>query len=184
MTAPACVARQAMVHGASQHEVELAAALDLAAELQPAVIVEIGCDRGGGLYAWRQVCDRVYGITLPPGPPEQHGAALILGDSHDPATLAALGAQLGGDPVCVLIVDGDHTLAGVRADLAMYGPLVRPGGLVLIHDINCTGDDQVETWRLWPGLAAAADTTEIRHAQRGAGWGWGVIRVREGDRFA
>lgn len=35
----------------------------------------------------------------------------------------------------VLHIDGCHTADMVRSDWVMYSPLVRPGGLVLIHDI-------------------------------------------------
>ena len=51
------------VHGASQDAGELEQALTLIGS-DRAVIVEIGCDRGGTLWAWRQVCPTVFGVTL------------------------------------------------------------------------------------------------------------------------
>jgi len=36
----------------------------------------------------------------------------------------------------LLYIDGDHTLAGAFADFNGYSPLVRPGGYILLHDIN------------------------------------------------
>jgi predicted O-methyltransferase YrrM len=36
----------------------------------------------------------------------------------------------------VLFVDADHRLAGVAGDLQLYAPLVRPGGLVAMHDVG------------------------------------------------
>lgn len=36
----------------------------------------------------------------------------------------------------VLLIDGDHTREGYRADLERYFPLVKPGGLILSHDID------------------------------------------------
>lgn len=36
----------------------------------------------------------------------------------------------------VLLIDGDHTREGYRADLEKYFPLVKPGGLILSHDID------------------------------------------------
>lgn len=36
----------------------------------------------------------------------------------------------------LLLIDGDHTRFGYRADLDRYFPLVKPGGLILSHDID------------------------------------------------
>lgn len=199
------IAQAAITLGASQRAGELAQALELAAEIQPQVIVEIGCDRGGTLYAWRQICERVYGITLADNSPATggaggrlvpHGATVLAGDSHDPASLAWLTGRLSGHPVDVLVIDGDHSVAGVRADLAMYGPLVHPGGLILLHDVVHTADPRAEVWKLWPELAdryehsVISESTGItwvcfgdRLAESAGGFGWGVIRIRPGDRF-
>lgn len=35
-----------------------------------------------------------------------------------------------------LFVDGDHSYAGVKADLANFGPKLKPGGLLLFHDFD------------------------------------------------
>jgi predicted O-methyltransferase YrrM len=56
-------------------------------------------------------------------------------DSHDEETARAVEAELGGRRLDLLFIDGDHSYEGVRRDFEMYGPLVRPGGLVVFHDI-------------------------------------------------
>ena len=184
-------AAAAMAHGASQCLDELTEVLTLLHRTRPQVVAEIGCDQGGTLYAWRQICAEVYGITLADNSYETggtgaklaaHGAVVHVGDSHDLSSRDWLAAKLEGRSLDVLVVDGDHRVAGVRQDLAMYGPLVRPGGLILVHDIASEGDDRAEVWRLWPELVARFDTSEIvsGEAQR---FGWGVIRVRDGDLF-
>ena len=38
------------------------------------------------------------------------------------------------DPIDLLFIDGDHALAGVRADIANYLPHLRPSGVALLHD--------------------------------------------------
>lgn len=178
------VARNA--HGASQRPDELAEALELVASIKPDVIVEIGCDVGGTLFAWRQVCPYVYGITLADNsyetggqgrPLVDHGAAVRVGDSHDPASLEWLTKQLAGRPVDVLVIDGDHMIDGVHSDLGMYGPLVRPGGLILLHDIASVGDPRAEVWKVWPELTERYRTSEIRSPVHS--YGWGVIHVNE-----
>jgi hypothetical protein len=192
--------RQAMAFGASQDPWELTAAMKLAAEVNPEIIVEIGCDRGGTLYAWRALCPRVYGITLEDNSAstggsglglETHGAMVLVGDSHEPLARRWLLSCLidaedprSYQPVDVLVLDGDHSAAGVRQDVSDYGPLVREGGLILLHDIDSVPDVfcPVEVKQVWPGLKARYATEEIRNPDSG-GQGWGVIRVQPGDVF-
>lgn len=40
-------------------------------------------------------------------------------------------------PLDLLLIDGDHTYEGCYSDLMQWAPLVRPGGLVLVHDADC-----------------------------------------------
>jgi hypothetical protein len=193
------VVAQAMAFGASQDQAELQMALDAVAALNPAVIVEIGCDRGGTLYCWRSVCELVYGITTAENgydsggsglPLETHGAVVHIGDSHDRESLNWLLSELAccdnptvAHQVDVLVIDGDHHVPGVRQDLAMYGPLVRPGGLILLHDVTPTPDPRAEVWKLWPDLERRYQATTIVNRDAG-GFGWGVITVRDSDDFA
>jgi cephalosporin hydroxylase len=157
----------------------------LIAGLSPSVVVEIGCDTGGTLFAWRQVCDEVIGITLADNshgtggqglPLTSHGATVHVGDSHDLGTMQWLDGHLAGRRIDALVIDGDHTVEGLRTDLALYGPLVRPGGVVLLHDIASTDDPRAEVWKLWPYLVERFQTSEIRSTDRP--YGWGVIHVR------
>jgi Methyltransferase domain len=192
------VVEEAMRLGASQDADELAQAVGVIAALGPAVVVEIGCDRGGTLYAWTQVCPAVYGITTADNGYESggsglaletHGAVVHVGDSHDQGSLDWLLGQLAccenptvAHQVDALVIDGDHHVAGVRQDLAMYGPLVRPGGVILLHDISYTPDPRAEVWKLWPELAERYQASEIHNPA--GGYGWGVIHVQPGDKFA
>ena len=48
-----------------------------------------------------------------------------------------VGAQWVEDNALDFIyIDGDHRLSGIRSDLAMWVPKVKPGGLVLGHDVQ------------------------------------------------
>jgi len=138
------LAKQAVtVAGALQKPVELAGLLARAESVRPSVIVEIGSDVGGTLYAWRAAfaTAHVAGISLPFGsystlaPLNAHGATVIEADSHDPETRSRLVSWLAGKPIDVLFIDGDHSYEGVSLDFEMYAPLVRIGGLVCFHDI-------------------------------------------------
>jgi cephalosporin hydroxylase len=167
-------------HGASQRQNELAQALALVASIAPAVIVEIGCDAGGTLYCWRQLCDRVYGITLVDNSPAtggqqypltDHGAVVLRADSHDPLSVAWLIDQLDGCQVDVLHIDGDHSYDGVRADYEMYSPVVRPGGLVLFHDVLNVWDQRVDVPRFWADLTGGVGRVITSRRARPLGFG-------------
>lgn len=150
---PTKVAREAVTaHGAIQKPGELAGLLALLVDRAPEVVLEIGSDHGGTLWAWQQLPSvrRVLAVDLPLGGfhsgrrLDTHGVEAVYGDSHKPETLGCLHELLGvgydesynATPrVDFLFIDGDHTFDGVKADYEMYSPLVRPGGIVAFHDI-------------------------------------------------
>ncbi len=160
----------------------------LLAQVHPGdLVVEIGCDAGGVLWALQQTAaDRVIGVDLPAAgfstgqALDPHGAEIIIGDSHDPETVRQLEVLLAGRPVDLLFIDADHTYQGVRRDFQLYGPLVRSGGHVAFHDI-CHHHllPQVRVDRLWWELQAKhpGRTREIIYHQRpwGTGMGIGVL---------
>lgn len=121
----------------------------------PAVILEIGTAKGATLLGWcRMASKKVVSVDLPGG---IHGGGypavkqklyqafvadrpeislhLIQADSHCPDTRRRAEQKLAGDLIDVLFIDGDHTYEGVKADFDLWSPLVRPGGLVIFHDI-------------------------------------------------
>ena len=77
-----------------------------------------------------------------------------------------------------LFIDGDHTYEGVKADFNMYSELVRPGGLIVFHDIcrhaagmNCEVD------RFWQEVKNERRTREFVHDTNQGTCGIGVIEV-------
>jgi cephalosporin hydroxylase len=166
-------------HGAQQRLDELTEILARLHDMQPRVVVEIGSASGGTLFAWGCLgVPHVYAVTLrhpADGALHGHGAVVLEGDSHDRATLQRLKDQLGGRPVDVLFIDGDHSYEGAAADFAMYSPLVRDGGLVLFHDIR-------HNWpgvtRFWSELAAREPVEEVVSKSQPAGFG--IVRVDRG----
>jgi predicted O-methyltransferase YrrM len=158
------------VHGAAQKPAELAGLLEVLAAVRPRVIVEIGCDAGGTLWAWRQLPGppRVIGVDLPAAAystaafPESHGAELIIGNSHHGRTFTLLAGTLGADLADVLFIDADHTYRGVAADYHGYRPLVRPGGLIVFHDIVPHPHiPEVGVRQLWMEISEHWPATEI-----------------------
>ena len=103
---------------------------------------------------------------------------MLRGDSHDSAIHRRVAALFGGQPVDLLVIDGDHTYEGARRDFLDYGAMVRPGGLVAFHDI-CPDPAQptLEVPRLWQELRRSYTTEELVEDRRQAGYGLGLLRV-------
>jgi predicted O-methyltransferase YrrM len=149
------LARDAQRRGAMQKVAEFAPLLALVARHRPGVVVEIGTYRGGSFYALCRVADAratLVSVDLPGGPfgggyTEQELQAMrgygrrsqslhfVPFNSHDLSTRDAAVNLLGGRPVDLLMIDGDHTYEGVRRDFELYAPLVGDGGLIAFHDI-------------------------------------------------
>lgn len=151
------------IHLALQKPQELASLATRVRALEPKVIVEIGCDAGGTLWLWRNLCPEAdtIGIDLPNGmfasghPLDAGGAEVIIGDSHTEPTMSRLLWQLNHKPIDFLFIDGDHTFEGVMLDFIQYGPLVRKGGLIAFHDVlEHPSNGAVGVHRLWKMLVS------------------------------
>jgi len=131
----------------AQRLCELARLWEALEELRPRTVVEIGSLRGGWLYAMGPTCaERAFlmGIDTAQNPArrrveheltrEGHRVRWLIADSHSEETVLTLRGVLEGRPVDVLHIDGDHSREGVLRDWEVYSPLVRRGGLVLLHD--------------------------------------------------
>jgi hypothetical protein len=77
----------------------------------------------------------------------------------------------------MLFIDGDHSYEGVKQDFEMYGPLVRPGGMILFHDAQqLDGQFSEGVPRFWKELkeSTAYPCIEITHGDASCGTG-GII---------
>lgn len=74
------------------------------------VLLSLDIDDCGGLFQWH---------------PQWK---FIQSDSKNP--------KLKVPPIDVLLIDGDHSREGYRADLDRFYPLVKDGGIILTHDIK------------------------------------------------
>jgi predicted O-methyltransferase YrrM len=138
-----------------QERSEIRGFLNLIAEIRPRTILEVGTSYGGSLFLFARVATPdalIVSIDLPDGEfgggypawrsvlYRSFAAAgqrirLLRADSHEPQTLEAARAALGGRQVDMLFIDGDHTYEGVKQDFEMYRSLLRSGGVVAFHDI-------------------------------------------------
>jgi predicted O-methyltransferase YrrM len=172
--------------------------------LRPAAMLEIGTANGGTLLCCARACApdaRVISIDLPGGPfgggyprwkrpvyeafvlPGQR-LQLLRGDSHSPEMHRAVLELLGGRPLDFLFIDADHSYEGVRADFERYGPLVRRGGLIALHDIeppradSSPLNDPGEVPSFWAELASRLDAEAIVDPNGSGCFGIGLVRAR------
>jgi len=138
---------------------ERAAIAGVLAELRPRLAIEIGTAEGGSLRTIAAYSQEVHTFDFSPSvhdPPDN--VTLHAGDSHEllPRLLAEL--QSAGRNVDFVLVDGDHTAAGVRRDvLHLLGSAAVQRSVILMHD---TANEQVRA-----GLAGIDFTAwpKVRH---------------------
>ena len=149
---------------------ELTALGEILATLRPKCALEIGTARGGTLlFLTRLASPRatIISVDLPGG---RFGGGysstrawfykrfarsgqrlqLLQGGSHTSDMMDRVKAVLGGQALDYLFIDGDHTYEGVKQDFELYAPLVREGGIIVLHDIAehppATGCDVSRFW--------------------------------------
>jgi predicted O-methyltransferase YrrM len=168
-------------------------------DLVPMRVLEIGTARGGTLYLWTQAATAdatIVSVDLPEG---QFGGAypvcripfyqafkrpgqklyLLRKDSHQANTVEEVNNLFNKHLIDFAFIDGDHTYGGVKADFLNYGPLVRPGGLIGIHDILPRPDlPGIEVDRFWKEVRKKYNTSEIIGPDKsGRKIGIGLIHV-------
>ncbi len=156
------------VYGVGAWTDNLHFAYDLMATLRPRVFVELGTDRGESFFAFCQATaehatgTRCFAVDTWRGD-DQAGA-------YDETTFAEVSAehaqhyakfatlvrssfaealpQFPDGSIELLHLDGLHTEAAVRADLAGWLPKLAPGGLLLMHDVRVRVRD-FGVWKVW-----------------------------------
>ncbi len=191
--------RGAKKRGAAQKTREFAALVSLLGKHKLEVVVEIGTLHGGTLWTWCQVARQdalIVSIDLPGGSfgggyetdavpilegyaRKEQSVVLIRDDSHKESTLGALEHAVDERSIDFLFIDGDHSYDGVKRDFRMYSPLVRPGGLIALHDIiDHPAEQDCEVARFWKEVRSGSHVVEFvdRADVRDRGQ-WGGIGV-------
>jgi predicted O-methyltransferase YrrM len=168
-------------------------------ELKPRAVLEIGTARGGTLFLFTRVAApdavlvsidlssaddlRFGGGDLRRRRPLFEAFALdrqrvhfIVGDSHTAEVRTQVEHALPDGQIDLLFIDGDHTAEGVSRDFELYRDLVRPGGVIALHDIvdgkHAFVGGVPEFWR----TIRTPDALEFIADSRQGGYGIGVLR--------
>jgi cephalosporin hydroxylase len=168
----------------------------------PSCVIEIGAGHGGMLAAFCVAAAddaTIVSVDLEGGP-FGSGASdddllrrakplpgqtlhLVRGDSHEPVTRERVAALLPR-PADVLLIDGDHTYRGVKADYDLYRDLVRQGGVIAFHDIlphDQDADCQVDRfWRKLVGPKREIVAPRELSPDGGTWGGIGILVVSDG----
>lgn len=132
----------AYTSGASQDGWELHRLLMLMDEMNACdYILEIGVDQGYLMQTWQEAFCPPFlrGIDISMERFDRNtGLAkqVYVGDSADPSIKARLVEELGDAKLDMLFIDGDHLLDPTLRDYDNFKDLVRPGGLICLHDIS------------------------------------------------
>jgi predicted O-methyltransferase YrrM len=183
--------------GITQIRSEITTLLENLYNLAPTTVVEIGTHKGGNSFLFCHALPsvrRVVGIDLD----VQNAPKLIYftrpgqvyrpvhRDSQTTQTRDDVLKQLEGQPVDFLFIDGDHSYKGVKADFELYSSLVRPGGIVALHDIvpdhrtrygRDTGCYSGEVYLFWNELKERYDCEELIENSEQDGFGIGLVRI-------
>jgi len=161
------LAAVAIERGAAQNERELADLIETLRRTRRNVraVLEIGVYKGGTLWLWKTLWPQaeVVGIdnmTLLKCEACEHRRAhsdcpfmMFELNTHNTHLLrrdsADVPAHFRPASFDILHIDGDHTPTGVRKDWNNYTPMVRAGGLVLIHDVANEGAPGWGVHELW-----------------------------------
>lgn len=110
----------------------------------------------------------------------------VRADSHTAACVDRIRDVAGDEPFDVLFIDADHSYEGVAKDFETYVRLVRPSGIVALHDIvpdfqtrfgKPTESYTGEVFRFWRELRGRYASSEIVEDPGQDGYGIGVVTL-------
>lgn len=182
----------------AQVKSEITKLVEVVKKTNPNTVMEIGTFNGGTLFLFSMIADKnaeIISLDLPYGKfgggypgwkiPlykkfARAGQTLkfLRENSHDKMVFEHVKQLLNGKQLDFLFIDGDHTYDGVKKDFEMYSTLVRPGGIIALHDIAVHPASSGCTVNLfWDELRINKKHDELIE-NRNQGWGGiGILYV-------
>ena len=71
-------------------------------------------------------------------------------------------AKWHDDSIDLLHIDGLHTYEAVKRDYEQWYPKVKPGGIILFHDVVCR-QKGFGVWKFWDGIKDKYETFQFNH---------------------
>lgn len=177
-----------------QHESELQEFLEIYKEIKPKNIAEIGSFYGGTLWFFiknNPHLEKIIVIDMPIPPSDERYNEMIVakeqwiqwiseytkfqnyeGNSHETTLIAAVKDNNIYNDVDMLHIDGDHTYEGVKSDFENFKSLVKPGGIIVFHDVVGIPD----VAKFWNEVKEIYPET-FREISHDGGWGIGILNV-------
>jgi len=168
---------------------------DLVAELRPNRVVELGTHNGISFFTFCQsiiendieaLCyavdtwegdehsgsygEEVFETVRAHAREHYRGISYLLRTRFDEAL-----THFDDESIDLLHIDGLHTLDAVKHDFETWYPKVRPGGIILFHDIEARLQD-FGVWKFWQQLQPEYQTFSFPF-----GFGLGVLLKPGGD---
>lgn len=159
------------IYGVGAWTPHLHFAYDLVAVMKPGKLVELGVDRGESYFAFCQAAaenktdTRCFGVDTWRG--DQHAGGydettFAQVSAHNRANYDAFSSLIRASfdaalekfeagSIDLLHVDGLHTESAARHDIDSWMPKVRPGGVILLHDVDVRSRD-FGVWKVWDAL--------------------------------
>lgn len=137
-----------------QNEQEFKHLFEIVKISKPECILEIGSMFGDTLKFWFTLkpkmvvsMDMLVPETDPRYDQQRHGHDILwdtwakeysvdfrlFENSHDPKAYDRISRIM--PQIDFLFIDGDHSYEGVKQDFNLFAPLVKPGGIIALHDI-------------------------------------------------
>lgn len=160
-----------LIYGVGAWTPHIHFAYDVVALLKPAVLVELGVDRGESYFAFCQsalenkTATRCFGVDTWRG--DQHAGGydettFAQVSEHNRANYESFSTlvrsdfdealnRFGEESIDVLHIDGLHTEDAVCHDVEAWLPRLRPGGILLLHDVDVRSKG-FGVWKVWAEL--------------------------------
>lgn len=179
-----------------QNPWEITELTKIVAELRPEKILEIGTANGGTLFLMARASSphsTIISLDLPGGingggypnwkiPLYEKFASskqrlhLLRANSHLESSKTQVSELIHHGKLDFIMIDGDHSYEGVKADFELYKPLVRKGGVIALHDILYNRfDPEVNVDRFWNEIKTDYNTREIVHDPKQGNLGIGIV---------
>jgi len=141
------------------------------------IVVELGVAAGKQKAFWEQLFNAEH-ISIDIS--DEKSEPDILGNTHDPKTLAKLTRKLGGRPIDILFIDASHVYEDVKKDYELYSPLCDK--IVALHDIETRRGSRrksAQVWKFWDEIKGGAHTgpviTIFQRRRKGIQKGIGIV---------